>query len=107
MASVFGVFGPQDFVVLVVAIIGLIPVFVYYEKTPNLFVVPYACLFVAAVATNLEELFFPTLLNLVEHSVGNMGAGVTFAVAAYLYRERRIDTGPEEGLEADATEKGV
>lgn len=98
MAEIAGVFGAQSLVVLLVAIIGLVPIALYYEKTPRLFLVPYVFLFIAAFATNFENLLLPELLNLTEHVLGNMAAGVSFAVAAYLYRKRSIVA--EGGAEA-------
>ena len=38
--------------------------------------------------TNLENLFWPTTLNFVEHGVGNLGAGIAFAILAYVHRRR-------------------
>lgn len=90
MADVFGVFGPQAFVVLIVALIGLGPVVLYYSDTYRWFVFAYGFLLVAAFATNFENVFLPDLLNYTEHIVGNMGAGIAFAVAAYLYRKHHI-----------------
>lgn len=104
MAEIFGVFGPQAFVVLVVALIGLVPVALYFEKTSRWFILPYVFLFVAAFATNFENLLLPDLLNLTEHFVGNLGAGIAFALAAYMYRKQSI-TGPagETHTDGEAT----
>lgn len=95
--AVFGVFGPQAFVVLIVAVIGLAPVVLYYSDTYRWFVYAYGFLFAAAFATNFENLFLPDLLNYTEHIVGNMGAGLAFAVAAYMYRKDEIvnETDPQ------------
>ena len=82
MAEVLGVFDAQAFVVLVVAVIGLVPVLLYRKATPTVLVVPYAFLTVAAFATNFENVILPDVLNFTEHLVGNLGAGVGFAVAA-------------------------
>ena len=101
MTTVFGVFGPQAFVVLIVAVIGVIPVMLYYERTPRWFLVPYGFLFVAAFATNFENAFLPNLLNFTEHLVGNMGAGIAFALAAYMYRQQSI-TAEDDTQEAGA-----
>jgi len=91
MSEIFGVFGAATFVILVVAVVGLVPVVLYRERTPNWFLVAYGFLFVAAFATNFENLLLGDLLNLTEHYVGNLGAGLAFAVAAYTYRKRRIE----------------
>jgi hypothetical protein len=96
LPTVFGTFGAQTLVVLIIALVGLVPVVLYRQETPRWFIVAYGFLFVAAFATNFENLFLPTVLNLTEHFVGNLGAGVAFAVAAYVYRRDRIndaDTG--------------
>ncbi|WP_251329028.1 hypothetical protein [Haloplanus pelagicus] len=92
-------FGAQSLVVLIIAVVGLVPVGLYYRKIPPWFVVAYGFLFVAAFATNFENVFLPTAMNLIEHFVGNLGAGIAFAVAAYAYRQKRIVTG-----DADATD---
>lgn len=93
--AIFGVFGAQTIVVLIVAIIGLIPIGLYHEKVSRWFLVAFAFLFSAAFATNFENLFLPELLNFSEHLVGNMGAGIAFAVAAYMYRRQSINTDNE------------
>lgn len=103
MAEVFGVFGAQAFVVLVVAVLGLVPVVLYFEKTPRLFLIPFAFLFVGAFTTNFENVLLPDVLNLVEHTVGNLGAGLAMAAAAYLYRKRTITAESDDG-EAQATD---
>ena len=92
MTEIFGVFGAQTFVVLIVAAIGLVPVAMYASKTSKWFVVAYMFLCFGAFATNFENLFLPGLLNFAEHLVGNMGAGLAFALAAYLYRQQSITT---------------
>lgn len=97
MAQVFGAFGAQAFVVLIVAVIGLVPVALYFTKTPKWFLIPYAFLFVAAFATNFENVFLPDLLNFTEHLVGNMGAGLAFLAAAYMYRKQSITADGEQG----------
>ena len=90
MATVFGAIDAQTFVVLVIAAIGLVPVVLYRRKTPTVFLTAYAFLVIAAFATTLENAVFPDVLNLVEHYIGNLGAGLSFAAAAYLYRKRAI-----------------
>lgn len=90
MANVFGGIGAQTAVVLIVAVVAAVPVILYYEQTYKWFAVGYACLFVAAFATTFESLVLPTVLNVTEHTVGNLGAAVAFAVAAYTYRQQNI-----------------
>lgn len=103
MTQVFGAFGPQAFVVLIVGIIGLVPVALYYSQIPSVIALPYAFLMAAAIATNIENVVLPDVLNLTEHYVGNLGAGVSFAVAAYLYRQRYIlDDGDDRAAESPA-----
>lgn len=103
MATVFGAIGAQTFVVLVIAVIGVVPVVLYRRETPTIFLVPYVFLAVAAFATNVENLVLPDLLNLAEHYVGNLGAGLSFAAAAYLYRRRTIvdDEADGSGMPTD------
>lgn len=96
MSEVFGTFDPQAFVVLVVALIGVVPVALYYVQTPGWFVIAFGCLLVAAVATNIENVVLPDVLNFTEHIVGNMGAGIAFAVAAYMYRRETITSDDTE-----------
>lgn len=100
MATVFGAFDAASFVILVVAVLGAVPVALYYEKTPKWFIIAYACFFIAAFATNFEDVLLGDLLNGVEHVVGNLGAGVSLAIAAYLYRENRIK-GDEGTVDAE------
>jgi len=102
MTEIFGVFGPATFVILIVAIVGLVPVVIYRNRTDNWFLVAYGFLFVAAVATNFENLLLGNLLNLTEHFIGNLGAGLAFAVAAYVYRKNRIKGDAETGPGTDS-----
>jgi hypothetical protein len=101
MSQVFGVFGAASLVILVVAVVGLIPVVLYRKTTANWFLYAYGFLFVAAFATNFENLLLPDLLNYTEHFVGNLGAGIAFAVAAYVYRKNRIVTDGETGADPE------
>jgi hypothetical protein len=97
MTEILGVFGAQAFVVLIVAVIGIVPVLLYRHKTPWWFLVPYGFLFVAAFATNFENLLLPDALNFTEHLLGNMGAGIAFAAAAYIHRRRSVLTEDSDG----------
>lgn len=92
MTEIFGVFGAQTFVVLIVAAIGLLPVALYAKKTSGWFVLAYLFLCFGAFATNFENAFLPGWMNFAEHLVGNMGAGIAFALAAYMYRQKSITT---------------
>lgn len=98
MAEIAGM-DPQSLVILIVALVGLVPVLMYYQETPKWFVVAYGFLLVAAFTTNFENVLLPELLGFLEHSVGNLGAGVAFAVAAYVYRR--------DVIEADSDEEAV
>lgn len=102
MATILGGLDPQSVVIFAVAVVGAIPVVLYYDKTYRWFVYAYACLFVAAFATNFEDLFLSELLNLTEHVVGNLGAGIAFAAAAYMYRRENITAGSDEDLVEEA-----
>lgn len=106
MAEIFGVFGAATFVVLIVAVIGLVPAVIYRKSTDKWFLIAYGFLVVAAFATNFENLFLPQVLNLTEHFVGNLGAGVAFAVAAYVYRKNRIEGDDESIPEPDSEMEG-
>jgi hypothetical protein len=99
MITVFGVFDPQAFVVLIISVLGLVPVVLYSREISRWFVLPYVFLFAAAFTTNFENAFLPDLLNFTEHLVGNLGAGIGFALAAYMYRKQSISG--EDGLEAE------
>jgi hypothetical protein len=101
MSQVFSVFGAATFVILVVAIIGLVPVVLYRETTANWFLYAYGFLVVAAFATNFENVLLPDLLNYTEHFVGNLGAGIAFAVAAYMYRKNQIVSDGETGADPE------
>lgn len=101
MATIFGI-GPPTLVILIVAIVAAVPVVLYYDKTYRWFVYAYGFLFVAAFATNFENLFLPDVLNLVEHTVGNLGAAIAFAVAAYKYRTEHITGRADETLAEEA-----
>ncbi len=97
-ATVFGL-DPASSVILIVALLGVIPVIQYYKQTYSWFVYAYVCLFVAAFTTNFEDVFLPTVLNLGEHVVGNLGAGIAFALAAYFYRKEHIVGDDDEDID--------
>lgn len=99
MAEVFGVFGPQAFMILIVALIGLVPVILYREETSSWFLYAYGFLLIAAFATNFENVLLPDLLNYTEHIVGNMGAGIAFALVAYIHHQRTSTTETQTGVE--------
>ena len=99
MPDLLTVLDTKELVLVVIAVLGLAPVLVSYREQSRWFAVGYGLLVVGAVATNVEALVFGDLLNVVEHGVGLMGAGITFFVAAYLRRravvgERDDEAGP-------------
>lgn len=81
---------PQELVVLIVAIGGLIPVYLYYQRSTRWLLGAYAFLLIGAFTTNVENVFWYDGFNLVEHSIGNLGAGIAFAAAAYAHRCRLL-----------------
>lgn len=101
MADIFGM-DPQSLVILIVAVVGLVPVVMYYEETPKWFVIAYGFLFFAAFATNFEDVILPEVLGFLEHFIGNLGAGIAFAVAAYLYRRDVIEADSDEEVAPEA-----
>lgn len=100
-ATVFGL-DPTSSVILIVALVGIVPVVQYYKKTYRWFLYAYGFLFVAAFATNFENLFLPQVLNLTEHFVGNLGAGIAVGLAAYFYRKERITGDVEDEIAEEA-----
>ena len=91
--NLFEVLDPITVAMAIVGVIGIVPVVIQYRDRSKWFAVGYVFLVIAALATNLEDLFLGTLLNGVEHGVGLMGAGIAFLVAAYVHRRRVIDWG--------------
>jgi len=79
---------PPELVILLVGLVGFILVAIYYKTLSNWLVIAYGFLLISAIMTNIENLFWYEVFNFIEHSVGNIGAGVTFAVAAYVHRQR-------------------
>lgn len=92
---------PQELVVLMVALGGLIPICLYYGRVAIGLLAIYAFLVIGAVTTNLENLFWHDGLNFIEHSIGNLGAGVGFGLFAYWYRDRHHDEQDRERLLED------
>lgn len=95
---------PHKAVLPIIALIGLIPVLLYYRRSSRLFVVGYVLLILATVVTNVENLFLGTVLNYAEHYLGLMGSGLVFLLAAYVRRKQVLaddgdGDGPEVGLE--------
>lgn len=112
MAGALSSLDPHKVVLPIVALIGLVPVFLQYRDSSKLFVVGYALLIVATLVTNLENLFLGTVLNYSEHYLGLLGSGVAFLAAAYVRRKRILaetggpDGGPGGGTDGAAAERG-
>ena len=124
MPGLLSTLDPQSAVLPVIALIGLVPVLLHYRAKAKLFVVGYAFLIVATLATNLENLFLGGVLNLTEHVVGLMGSGLVFLAAAYVRRKQvlgddeasvatvredvgdALPGGEEDGTAAPATREG-
>lgn len=87
---------PQELVVLAVALAGLIPVVFYRHRLQPLHLAVYIFLLVGAVATNVENVLWHDTANFVEHSVGNMGAGLAFLALAVLQRQRMQRSSEDE-----------
>lgn len=81
---------PQEIVVLLVALGGVVPILLYTHRISRIYLLAYGFLLVGALMTNLENLAFHDPLNFIEHSVGNMGAGLAFALIAYVERKRLL-----------------
>lgn len=77
---------PQEVVILIVATGGLIPILMYHRWATHWVLIAYGFLLIGAIATNIENLFWHDQINRIEHFVGNLGAGVAFAMVAYAYR---------------------
>ena len=75
---------PQELVVLLIAIGGFVPIIVYRARVSRWVVLPYVFLALGAVLTNVEHLIWHDMLNLLEHSIANLGAGVAVAMLGYL-----------------------
>ncbi|WP_415379238.1 hypothetical protein [Halosimplex sp. TS25] len=88
MTGLLTAMDPMKVAMAIIALLGTIPVAVQYRDQAKWFAVGYALLVVAALATNLENLFLGDLLNLAEHGIGLMGAGLAFLAAAYVHRQR-------------------
>lgn len=77
-----GALAPQELVVLLVALGGVVPILAYRHEVPWWVLLPFVFLLIGAISTNLEHLVWPPVINAIEHPVGNMGSGVAMAVTA-------------------------
>lgn len=91
------ILNPQELVVLIVAVGGLVPLAMYYHKTSRWFVLAYGFLLVGAITTNVENLLWHDTFNFIEHAIGNMGAGIAFAIGAYVHRQKITGSSGEIG----------
>ncbi|SEW25271.1 hypothetical protein [Halobacterium jilantaiense] len=90
MASL-GAFGVLEVVGLIVAVLGLLPVLSQYKDETKWFTAGYLLLVVGMIATNLEAVVLPVVLNVTEHVVGIGLAGITFLFAAYQRRQDIVE----------------
>lgn len=87
---------PSELVVLLVGLGGLIPVALYARDLPRWVIVAYGFLLLGAITTNVEHLLWHDAVNAVEHGVGNLGAGIAFAVIAYRHWGRIRDSAVDD-----------
>jgi hypothetical protein len=94
MLSVLGALDPDELVLIVIAVLGLLPVL--NASRSKLLLTAYLLLCVAIVATNLESLLLPDLLNGVEHAVGLLGSGLAFLAVGYAKRRALTADGDDD-----------
>lgn len=87
-----GPFSVLELTALIVSLVGLVPVLSQYRSGTRLFTAGYLLLVAGMVATNVEAVVLPVVLNFTEHVVGIGLAGVVFMVAAY-QRRKQIGSG--------------
>ncbi|MFC7141159.1 hypothetical protein ACFQMA_15145 [Halosimplex aquaticum] len=93
MSGIFAALEPAKVALAVIAVLGIAPVVIQYRDRSKWFAVGYGLLVAATLFTNLESLFLGGLLNLAEHAIGLMGAGIAFLVAALVHRRRLREEG--------------
>ncbi|MFC7072598.1 hypothetical protein ACFQJ7_17300 [Halovenus rubra] len=86
-----GPFAVLEFVGMVVSVLGLVPVLSQYKEDTKWFTAGYLLLVVGILATNVEGVVLPVVLNMTEHVVGIGFAGVVFLYAAYQRRQRIVN----------------
>jgi len=108
MTGALAALDPHKAVLPIVALIGLAPIVLQYRSRSKWFVVGYALLVVATIATNVENIFLGTLLNYTEHVVGLLGSAVAFLAAGYIRRQQVLEETREQGSEEvdAATDRG-
>ncbi|WP_380676265.1 hypothetical protein [Salinigranum sp. GCM10025319] len=92
---------PPELVVLLVGLGGLIPVALYARDLPRWVIAAYGFLLFGAIATNVEHVLWYDAVNAVEHGVGNLGAGIAFALIAYRHGRRIRDTADDDASTED------
>lgn len=102
MQTGLAAFDPHKAVLPIIAVIGLIPVLLYYRRSSRLFVLGYILLILATVVTNVENLFLGTVLNYTEHYLGLMGSGLAFLFAAYV-RRKQVLADDASGADPEST----
>lgn len=89
---------PYEVMALFILIIGYIPIVMNFRQWRDRWIFgAYTALLIGTIATNLEAVVAPVLLNYVEQVVGVMLSGILFAVCAH--RSHRLfdaETTPEE-----------
>lgn len=97
MAVMVGPFELYEVLLMALLLVGLIPVTLQYLAHRNRwFYSAYVAFCIGSVATVLEHVMLPDLLNLVEHTVGIMLSGLLFWLTAMYSAEDVIDDRDEE-----------
>lgn len=104
MAAGLAALDPHKAVLPIIALLGLVPIFLHYRNQSKWFVVAYGFLVVATLSTNLENLFLGTVLNYTEHMLGLMGSGIAFLAAGYLRRQQILEESESDSEGAVTTE---
>lgn len=81
---------PTEAVAFTIIAFGYLPIILAYIRRSHVrwLLFAYTALVVGGAATLLEGFFLPDLLNVVEHGIGVMGAGLLFALTAYFSMDR-------------------
>ncbi len=75
----------NEVIALIIVLYGYFSVVTCYrdKKYTIVFFLAYTALIVGMLATNLEEYILPNEMQLIEHGIGVMGAGLLFLYWAY------------------------
>ncbi|RKD95005.1 hypothetical protein [Halopiger aswanensis] len=104
MASGLSALEPGEFILLIVSIVGLAPILLRYTSEAKWFAVGYGCIVVGLIATNAEGIALGGVFNGIEHSVGIMGAGITFAYAVYDRRQTLVAAADDAAAESETND---